>query len=179
MQNLSGFTATTALLCFLATERIWPACRLDLLPYSRKWSIMSFAAVFLPTIQDLPFPERWQFTPSAASSFILSRCVYVCVCVCLWVCMCVCVCLLRAGSLLTLTESQPHPPPHCPPPPKAPIFSAHLRKSWCSHNSGLNECCSRRVLLLLLLTELHVLTILSADEWSGAGGRRWRQEGVG
>lgn len=106
-------------------------------------------------------------------------CVYVCVCVCLWVCMCVCVCLLRAGSLLTLTESQPHPPPHCPPPPKAPIFSAHLRKSWCSHNSGLNECCSRRVLLLLLLTELHVLTILSADEWSGAGGRRWRQEGVG
>lgn len=94
MQNLSGFTATTALLCFLATERVWPACRLDLLPYSRKWSIMSFAAVFLPTIQDLPFPERWQFTPSAASSFILSRCVCMCafVCVCECVCVCVCVC---------------------------------------------------------------------------------------
>ena len=82
MQNLSGFTATTALLCFLTTECVWPACRLDLLPYLRKWSIMSFAAVFLPTIQDLPFPERWQFTPSAASSLILSRCVCVCVCVC-------------------------------------------------------------------------------------------------
>lgn len=92
--------------------------------------------------------------------------------------VCVYVCVFVDGRVTAHAHWKPTTPSPLPATPKAPIYSAHLRKSWCSHNSGLNECCSRRELLLnaaavgRAAAATHVFTILSADRESGAGGGR-------
>lgn len=44
------------------------------------------------------------------------------------------------GHYTRWLKASHHPHPHFSATLKAPIYSTHLKKSWCSHNSGLNEC---------------------------------------
>lgn len=116
---------------------------------------MSFAVVFLPSIQDLPVPELWRFTPSAASYVILSR----------WMCV------LRVGSFQTFAEKQA-PPHQCSTTTSTLPFKEKLITQF-----SLNECCSRRELpwssaaaVGRAAAATRAFTILSADRWSDAGG---------
>lgn len=94
------------------------------------------------------------------------------------VCECVFVCFEERAT--AHTHWKPATPSPRPATPKTiPSILSHLRKSWCSHNSSLNEWCSRLCAAVSrAAAAAHVFTILSADGWSCAGGGKWRCGGI-